>query len=64
MGTIIYLKDPLYQEHVRSQVDLKTTIQRHVAQIPRELLQAGIDRAILRMQHVVEASGAHIENIL
>ena len=38
-----YLKDPLYQEHVRSQVDLKTSIQRYIAQIPRELLRTTID---------------------
>ena len=45
-------------------VDLKTSTQRHVVQIPRELRWATIDHAILRMQHVVESSGAHIENIL
>ena len=59
-----YLKDRVYQGYVRSLVDLKTSIQRHVAQIPRELLRATIDHAILGMQHVVEASDAHIENIL
>ena len=37
---------------------------RHVSQIPRELLWATIHHAILRMQHVVETSGARIENIL
>ena len=59
-----YLKDLVYQGYVRSLVDLKTSIQRHVAQIPRDLLRATIDHAILGMQHVVEASDAHIENIL
>ena len=32
-----YFKDRVYQGHIRSLVDLKTSIQRHVAQIPREL---------------------------
>ena len=59
-----YLKDRVYQRHVRTLVDLKTSILRHVAQIPRELLQATIDYTILWLQHVVEASGAYIENIL
>ena len=59
-----YLKDRVYQGHDRSLVDLKTSKQRHVAHIPRELLRATIDHAILWMQHVVKASGAHIENIL
>ena len=35
-----YLKDSVYQGHLRSLVNLKTSIQRHVAQIPRELLLA------------------------
>ena len=59
-----YLKDRVYQGHVRSLVDLKTSIQRHATQISRELLRATIDHAILRLQHEVEASGTHIENIL
>ena len=58
-----YLKDRVYQGHVQSLVDLKTIIQRHVAEIPRELLRATIDHAILWMQYVIEPSGAHIENI-
>ena len=57
-----YLKDRVSQGHVRRLVDLKTSILRHVAQIPRELLRAAIHRAILRMHNVVEASGAGIEN--
>ena len=59
-----YLKDHVFQGHVQSLVDLKTSIQRHVAQIPRELLQVIVDDAILQLQHVLETSGAHIENIL
>ena len=59
-----YLKDRVYQGHFRSLDDLKTSIQRHVAQIPRELLRETIDHVVLRMQHVVDASGAHTENIL
>ena len=58
------MKDCVYQGHVRSLVDLKTSIQRRVARIPRELLRATIHHAILLMQHLVEASGVHIENIL
>ena len=44
--------------------DLKTSIERHVAQIPRELLRATIDHPILRIQQVLDASGEDIENIL
>ena len=38
-----YLKDRVHQGHVRSLVDLKTSIQRHVAQIARVLLRATIN---------------------
>ena len=51
--------DRVYQGRVRALVKLKTSIQ-----ITRELLRAKIDHAILRMQHVIEVSGAHIQNIL
>ena len=59
-----YLKDRAYQGYVRSVGDLKTSIQRHIAQIPRELLRATIYHAILWMQRLVEASGEHTEKIL
>ena len=59
-----YLKDRVCEEHGGSLVYLKTSIQRYVTQITRELLRAAIDHAILRLQHLVEAFGAHIENIL
>ena len=59
-----YFKDRVYQRHVRSLIYLKTSIQRHVSQIQRELLRTIIDHAILRMQYVFEAAAAHIENIL
>ena len=58
-----YFKDRVYQGYIRSLVGLKTGMQRYVPEIPRELLLATIDHAILRIRHVVEASGAHIDNI-
>ena len=64
-----YLKDRVYQGPVRSLVDLRTSIQRHVTQIPREPLRATVDDAILRMQHGFSGVYGrnywlHIENIL
>ena len=43
-----YLKDRVYQGHFRSLVDLRTSKKQDFAQIPRELLRATIDHAILR----------------
>ena len=37
-----YLKDRVYQGNIRYLVDIKTSIERHVAQIPRELLRTTI----------------------
>ena len=58
-----YLKDRVYQGHVRSLPDLKASIQRHVAQISPDMLRATVDHAVLRMQHVAELGG-HIEQFL
>ncbi|GFW92863.1 uncharacterized protein TNCV_1736561 [Trichonephila clavipes] len=59
----------LWEHHVcrggiRTSSDLKASIMRHVAEIPRELLRATIENAAMRFQHVIDVSGAHIEHIL
>ncbi|GFX66026.1 hypothetical protein TNCV_14471 [Trichonephila clavipes] len=43
----------------RTLPDLKASITRHVAEIPREVLSATIENAIMRFQHVIDAIGAH-----
>ncbi|GFW97760.1 hypothetical protein TNCV_1425231 [Trichonephila clavipes] len=52
------------REEFRILPDLKVSITRHVAEIPRELLHATIENAIMLFQHVIDVNEAHIEYIL
>ncbi|PRD25630.1 UNVERIFIED_CONTAM: hypothetical protein NCL1_40335 [Trichonephila clavipes] len=49
---------------IRTLPDLKASIIRHVAEIPRELLRATIENSMMRFQHVIEVNGEYIENIM
>ncbi|KAJ4447824.1 hypothetical protein ANN_09832 [Periplaneta americana] len=46
-----YLKDRIYQGHIRSLPDLNASIQPHVARISPDMLRTTVDHAVLRMQH-------------
>ncbi|GFU53000.1 uncharacterized protein TNCV_1142891 [Trichonephila clavipes] len=56
-----FLRDRVYRGGIRTLPDLKASIIRHVAEIPPELLCATIEKAIIHFQHVIDASGAHID---
>ncbi|GFU80297.1 uncharacterized protein TNCV_3520741 [Trichonephila clavipes] len=49
---------------IRALPDLKASIIRLVAEIPRELLRTTIENAIMRFQHIIDVSGAHIKHNL
>ncbi|GFV44141.1 uncharacterized protein TNCV_2770371 [Trichonephila clavipes] len=59
-----FLKDHVYSGGIRTLRDLEASIIHHEAEIPRELLCATIENAIMRYQHVIDVNGAHIEHIL
>lgn len=59
-----FLKDRVYSGGIRTIPELKASITRHVADIPRELLRATIAHAIMRFQRVIDVDGAHVEHIL
>ncbi|GFW41161.1 uncharacterized protein TNCV_842011 [Trichonephila clavipes] len=59
-----FLKDSIYSGGIKTLPDLKASIIRHVAEIPRELLRAIIENAIMRFQHVIDVNKAHTEHIL
>ncbi|GFW40190.1 uncharacterized protein TNCV_5118731 [Trichonephila clavipes] len=61
---LILIKDRVCRGGIMNLPDLKASIIHHVAEIPRELLRATIENAILCFQHVIDVSGAHIEHIL
>ncbi|GFS95297.1 uncharacterized protein TNCV_2631111 [Trichonephila clavipes] len=59
-----FLKDHVYSGVIRALPDLKASIIHHVAEIPRELLRATIENAIMHFQHVIDVNGVLIELIL
>ncbi|GFT27846.1 uncharacterized protein TNCV_10591 [Trichonephila clavipes] len=59
-----FLKYRVCRGRIRTLPDLKVSIVRHVAKIPRELLRAPIENVIMSFQRVIDINGAHIEHIL
>lgn len=59
-----HLKDMVYRERHASVADLKSSIKRHVRCVTPEILNATVDHAVLRFQHVVASGGSHIEHIM
>ena len=60
------LKDKIFRSKPASLNDLKTQIQKEVAEIGKdaELLGKVFDNFELRLRHLVAASGAHFENLI
>ncbi|GFW65319.1 uncharacterized protein TNCV_395851 [Trichonephila clavipes] len=56
----VLIKDHVYNGGIRTLPDLKASIIRHGAEIPRELLLVTIGNATMRFQHVIDVNGAHI----
>ena len=51
----------VYRERYASVAELKFSITRHARYVTIEILNATVDHAVLRFQHVVGSSGLHIE---
>ncbi|GBM41904.1 hypothetical protein AVEN_13622-1 [Araneus ventricosus] len=59
-----FLKYRVCGGSIRTLPELETSIRRHVATIDRETLRATVEYAITRFEHVLQANGMHIEQIL
>ncbi|GFT51737.1 uncharacterized protein TNCV_4440391 [Trichonephila clavipes] len=59
-----FLKDRVYNGEIRLLFVLKPSIIRHKSDIPRKLLRATIENAIMHFQYAIDVIEAHIEHIL
>ncbi|GFV86768.1 uncharacterized protein TNCV_3964981 [Trichonephila clavipes] len=59
-----HLKDMVYSERHASVAELKSSISRHVRCVTTEILNAIVDHAFLRFQHVFTSGASHIEHIM
>ncbi|GBM43349.1 hypothetical protein AVEN_166094-1 [Araneus ventricosus] len=56
-----FLKDNIYRKRPATLPDLKDSIRRHVLDIPAESLRLAVVNMVLRLEHIVEHEGGHIE---
>ncbi|GBM95766.1 hypothetical protein AVEN_182714-1 [Araneus ventricosus] len=56
-----FLKDNIYRKRPASLPDLKDSIRRHVLDIPADSLRSAVENMVLRLEHIVEHEGGHIE---
>ena len=55
-----FSKEYIYRESMRTVLELKASITRHVTSIDREILLATIEHAITRFQQIIASNGMHI----
>ncbi|GBN55877.1 hypothetical protein AVEN_26396-1 [Araneus ventricosus] len=51
----------IYRKGPESLPDLKDSIRRHVLDIPADSLRSAVENMVLRLEHIVEHEGGHIE---
>ncbi|GBN46718.1 hypothetical protein AVEN_149539-1 [Araneus ventricosus] len=56
-----FLKDNIYRKRPASLPDLKDSIRRHVLDIPADSLRSVVENVVLRLEHIDEHEGEHIE---
>ncbi|GBL82308.1 hypothetical protein AVEN_252474-1 [Araneus ventricosus] len=56
-----FLKDNIYRKRSASFPDLKDSIRRYVLDIPVDSLRSAVENMALRLEHIVEHEGGHIE---
>ncbi|GBN31555.1 hypothetical protein AVEN_252176-1 [Araneus ventricosus] len=58
-----FLKDNIYRKRPASLPDLKDSIRHHFLDIPADSLRATVENMVLRLEHIVEHEGGHIEQL-
>ncbi|GBO27039.1 hypothetical protein AVEN_18024-1 [Araneus ventricosus] len=56
-----FLKDNIYPKRPAPLPDLKDSIRRHVLDTPADSLRSAVENMVLRLEHIVEHEGGHIE---
>ncbi|GFX04891.1 uncharacterized protein TNCV_2248741 [Trichonephila clavipes] len=59
-----FLRDRVCRGGVRTLPDLKASSIRYVVEISHELIRATIENAIMRLEHIIDVNGAHIQHIM
>ncbi|GBO33572.1 hypothetical protein AVEN_218360-1 [Araneus ventricosus] len=56
-----FLKDNIYRKRPASLPDLKNRIRRHVLDIAADSFRSAVENMVLRIEHIVEHKGGHVE---